>query len=202
VKTPEKSPEKTDVRNRILEASADLIAEDGLSGLSMREVARRAGVSHQAPYHHFSDREAILAELVKTGFEQLHAYEMRALEGVADKTARVAAVGEAYVAFALDQPAVFQLMFRREMVEMDKFPDTRCAADKAFAAPLEVIAEASGASPEESLPDMLACWSLAHGLATLLLEGKMDLHVGATRTARNACVHEIMQRWVRKTYGG
>ena len=62
-----------DLRHRILEAAADLLREEGLAALSMREVARRAGVTHQAPYHHFADREAILAELVSGGFAMLAA---------------------------------------------------------------------------------------------------------------------------------
>jgi len=60
-----------DLRRRILDASAALLESDGLAALSLREVARRAGVSHQAPYHHFKDRESILAELVTEGFERL-----------------------------------------------------------------------------------------------------------------------------------
>ena len=64
------APPQPDLRQRILDTSEQLLEETGVTALSMREVARRAGVTHQAPYHHFADRESILAELVARGFDQ------------------------------------------------------------------------------------------------------------------------------------
>ena len=86
---------KDDVRAGILNASLQLMNEGGLGALSMREVARRAGVSHQAPYHYFQDREAILAELAGEGFDQLYDYMISAVGLARDRTAKSRAMGEA-----------------------------------------------------------------------------------------------------------
>src|ERR1700741_1125171 len=92
---------KDDVRAGILQASLELVNEGGLGSRAMREVARRAGVSHQAPYHYFQDREAILAELAGEGFEQLYDYMVSAIGLAKDKAGKNRAMGEAYIRFAL-----------------------------------------------------------------------------------------------------
>ena len=91
-----KTISRDDVRAGILEASLALMNEGGLGALSMREVARRAGVSHQAPYHYFADREAILAELAGDGFAQLYDYMVSALGFAKDKVGRYRAIGEVH----------------------------------------------------------------------------------------------------------
>src|ERR1700754_3165024 len=96
--TTVRSAAKDDVRAGILQASLALMNEGGLSALSMREVARRAGVSHQAPYHYFADRESILAELVRDGFDKLTGYLEDSLTQVRDYDESIVAMGEAYVA--------------------------------------------------------------------------------------------------------
>ena len=83
---------KEDLKYKILKASLDLLEEGDVSALSMREVARRAGVSHQAPYHYFADREAILAELVRDGFERLHQDETSAVDAHDDQKDKIAAL--------------------------------------------------------------------------------------------------------------
>src|ERR1700753_3540359 len=106
------APAEADLRERILDASISLIEEKGLSDFSLREVARRAGVSHQAPYHYFADRETILAELVRDGFEKLTSYLEESIRRVRTYEESIVSLGEAYVTFALDHSAQFRLMFR------------------------------------------------------------------------------------------
>lgn len=183
---------KEDVRGEILKAALDLMNEGGLGVLSMREVARRAGVSHQAPYHYFADREAILAELAREGFETLNGYVSKALVGKDGAQAGMAAIGEAYVRFALDHPALFSLMFRCEMVDLSKYPDAKAVAEEAFNAPMRVIAGTYGEDDPSLQTRMLACWSLAHGLATLLLEKKIAKHFGETREEQDAGVKAVI----------
>ena len=127
-----------------------MIEKEGVEGLSVREAARRAGVSHNAPYRHFAGREALLAALVTQGFEQLS----RAMEG---RTGRE--LGEAYVAFALANPQRYRLMFsggrgNSELKAHFSRPFAHLGADAA----------AAGA----------AAWSLVHGLASLILEGHLE----------------------------
>src|SRR5262245_17093781 len=169
------SATKEDVRADILNASITLMNEGGLGALSMREVARRAGVSHQAPYHYFPDREAILAELAGEGFDQLYDYMVSALGHARDKASRVRALGDAYVRFALNNPEVFKLMFRCEMCDLSNYPSAKAKADKCFEVVVATVG-GHGTAADKSDPDLvpvIAAWSIAHGLATLLLEGKL-----------------------------
>lgn len=184
-----------DLRRTLLDASLDLIAKEGLEAFSMREVARRAGVSHQAPYHHFTDREGILAEIVAEGFAQLRDDMLAALEGVTDPKARLTAIGKAYVSFALAHPAHFKLMFRSELVHQERHADAEACAHSAFNVLVEVVNEVSPGkqAPAEPSPLVLAAWSLAHGLATLLIEGKLDRHCGKGKQARAAAAETVLR---------
>ena len=147
-----------DLRAAVVSAAWKMIEKEGVDGLSLREAARRAGVSHNAPYRHFADRDALLAALVAEGFAQLE----RALESRAGRE-----LGEAYVAFALAHPQRFRLMFS----------GARASADLAGAASRSSFAHlgADGAAAAGA-----AAWSLVHGLASLILEG----HLAGERSLR------------------
>jgi AcrR family transcriptional regulator len=169
--------DEQDLRARILRASVTLIDEQGLGSLSMREVARRAGVSHQAPYHHFEDRAAILAAICEEGFGELqrrmHAAQSPVPKDVAELLERC---GVAYVTFALAYPAHFRIMFRPELVEMEKFPAAHCKAEDAFAELVKIVQKyvehGRGWNGKEQALISL-CWSVSHGLASLLLDGPL-----------------------------
>ena len=188
-----------DLRRTILDASLDLIAKKGLESFSMREVARRAGVSHQAPYHYFADREAILAEIVAEGFAQLRDDMLKALNDAGDARARLTAIGNAYIAFALSHPAHFKLMFRSELVRQERHESADVCAKSAFDVLVATVNNAVGdAHPSEGptggvSPHVLAAWSLAHGLATLLIEGKLDQYCGKSRQARTAAAESVLR---------
>jgi AcrR family transcriptional regulator len=139
-----------DLRAAILEAAARMIEKEGLKGLSVREAARRAGVSHTAPYRHFPDRDALLAALAEEGFSELS----KALENRSGRE-----LAEAYVRFALEHPQRFRLMFASGRAH----PDLRVQFGTAFA---ELGAGASLAAA--------AAWSLVHGLAQLILDGHFE----------------------------
>src|SRR5262245_36076534 len=107
----------TDLRQKVLDASLALIEEGGLDRLSMREVARKAGVSHQAPYHYFADREAILAGIASEGFGMLGHELSRSLDKhVASQKGALEAATRTYVDFALRHPGYFRVMFRSDAV--------------------------------------------------------------------------------------
>jgi AcrR family transcriptional regulator len=136
-RTERATPERGEgLRERVLRASQELIEEQGLAALSMREVARRAGVSHQAPYNHFEDREAILAALAEDGFNGLQE-RFREVLGEARKepgaVAMVKAMCRAYIEFAVARPAHFRVMFRPELVDLERCVAAREAGDSAFA---------------------------------------------------------------------
>ncbi|HEX5737928.1 MAG TPA: TetR/AcrR family transcriptional regulator, partial [Hydrogenophaga sp.] len=125
----------SDLRQRILDASERLLETEGLAALSMREVARRSGVTHQAPYHHFTDRETILAELVAQGFDELARRLARANQrsGSGDRHAALVESGQAYVGFAIDRPGIFRIMFRPEICDLSRFPAAQEAGARAHA---------------------------------------------------------------------
>lgn len=191
--TVAKAAMRDDVRAGILEASIALMNEGGLGSLSMREVARRAGVSHQAPYHYFADRGAILAELAGEGFDKLTDYMVSAVGLARDKTAKNRALGEAYIRFALNNPEVFRLMFRCEMVDLSQYPGAKEKADRCF----QYVADTFGAGPatdkkSADLIPVIASWSAAHGVATLMLEGKLGEAFGDTPDQREEAAKRIL----------
>lgn len=190
--------EATDLRAKILEASVALIQDKGLAALSMREVARRAGVSHQAPYHHFEDREAILGAVAEEGFTMLRERLARvgskeSVDAPARVSSRVAAMGRAYVEFACAHPAHFRLMFRPELMSMEKCPGAQAAGDRAFAHLTEVVRDAFKAglpaTPSESAV-VAYVWSVAHGLACLILDGPLSAKIPAAE--QRAQIKEVM----------
>ncbi len=181
-----------DVRGRILEASLALLDQEGLAALSMREVARRAGVSHQAPYHYFADKESILAALVTDGFRELTARLQRALDQVPRGDIREALqrTGAAYVGFALDQPGIFRIMFRPELVDLSRFPEAQEQGRLAYAQ-LERLVATMGL-PGDPEAQASFQWSVVHGLAWLLLDGGLGQNLG-TRAAKDAHLEAVLK---------
>ncbi|MFF0492780.1 TetR/AcrR family transcriptional regulator [Nocardia sp. NPDC004068] len=164
------------LREELLRVALRLIETEGLAAVSLRRVAREAGVSPGAPYHHFADRSALLAALSGQGFEVLGARLAAARAEAATPLARLTAMADAYIRFAWDQPAHFRLMFRPELSQPDKHPDAQQAADAAYDILSDTIAElvASRALPAAQADTLaVAFWSLAHGVASLALDGQL-----------------------------
>jgi len=164
-----------DLRRALLEASLTLVEEAGIGALSLREVARKAGVSHNAPYHHFKDRGSLLAALADEGFAQLAAEMAAARAAAPDARARLQACGLAYVRFALKSAARFKLMFRPELSAPSEGTPARASTS-----PLDVLTaaivetqQAGLAPPGDPMPLVLTCWSAVHGLASLWLDGPL-----------------------------
>lgn len=153
-----------DLRAALLAAAAELLVDGGVAAISLREVARRAGVSHSAPYRHFADRDALLAALATDGFDEL-AGRMRR-----QPAAELASLGQCYVAFALEQPGRFSLMFGG-IADKSRYPQLQQAA--------QLLYQQLGTGVEALAPEQdqatasLAAWSLVHGLAKLLLDEQL-----------------------------
>ena len=148
-----------DLRAALLQAAGELLEEQGIAGLSLREAARRAGVSHNAPYRHFPDRSALLAALAAEGFRLL----AQTMEGTRGRER-----GEAYVRFALSHPNRFRLMFGGQ-IEIGKHAELRDAATHTY----DGLVAAFRGQGDIANPEMAAAaaWALTHGLAHLLLDG-------------------------------
>jgi AcrR family transcriptional regulator len=166
-----------DLRRALLEASLTLVEESGIGALSLREVARKAGVSHNAPYHHFKDRSSLLAALADEGFTQLAAEMAAARAAAPDARTRLQACGLAYIRFALKSAARFKLMFRPELSDPGEEDG---AHGRASTAALETLTgaiveaqQAGLAPPGDPMPLVLTSWSAVHGLASLWLDGPL-----------------------------
>jgi AcrR family transcriptional regulator len=158
----------------LIDAATALLHENGLEAFTLRECARRAGVSHAAPAHHFGDARGLLSACAARGFERLAAAMDRHLAGAgsADAVGRLRAVGQAYIEFALAERALFQLMFRRDRLDPDHAPlraAGRRTGDLLRDAVDAVLAERRIPAAERGERILLA-WSLVHGFATLVIE--------------------------------
>lgn len=161
-----------DVRRAVLDGALAIIASDGADALSMRDVARRAGVSHQAPYHYFGDRAGIFAAITEEGFTRFADRFEATLAGSDDPLAPCL---RTYVRFALEHKGHYRVMFRSDICGIKTHEATQAAADRAFLALLDL---ATRVDPERradcnSLTLPIALWSSAHGLATLLIDGPL-----------------------------
>lgn len=187
----------TDLRHRILDAAERLLDTEGVAALSMREVARRSGVTHQAPYHHFADREAILAELVVRGFDELTARLAQANEQipVAGRLEAGIASGLAYVGFAIDHPGLFRIMFRPELCDLSRFPGAQQSGESSYAQLERLVAEVHGAGAVQSFA--MVYWSQVHGLACLIVDGPFGVQLpGADE--RRAFARSVLEPFARQ----
>ncbi len=151
-----------DLKPTLLASASEILEEQGLASLSLREVARRAGVSHNAPYRHFTDRDSLLAELAADGFRQL---------GEAMSAKRGREMGEAYVRFALANPSRFRLMFGGHL-KMARHAPLAAAARQTHQGLVEAFRAQPGVADAETAA--AAAWSLVHGLAQLILDGHFE----------------------------
>ncbi len=177
-----------DLRAALLDAALEVLEQDGATALSLRAVARRAGVSPAAPYRHYADREALVSAVAAVGYRDL-AERLAAAHPAPSTPEQLADVAVAYVRFAIERPALFRIMFSEPC---DRDNDERVAATAAVTLYLrEIVARAfPGSDPEALAP---AIWALVHGLAFLHLDGKLDATDPAAVDARvSAAVAAIL----------
>jgi AcrR family transcriptional regulator len=167
--TSDKTYHHGDLRRALIATGMKVLAESGPAGLSLREVARRLGVSHSAPSRHFATREALLAAIAVAGYENLSARTAQAGKQAASADEAMVQRGLAYVGFALKHPALFRLMFS-DHVDRKAHPDLAATAQGSLAALMPQVSAAYG---EQALPEAtLAAWSMVHGLAQLLIDSQ------------------------------
>ena len=173
------------LREALVAAALDILDEGGAGALSLREAARRAGVSAMAPYRHFADREALLAGVAAVGFERF-----RNALAAADASGRgrdaLIAQGVAYVGFAAAHPALFRLMFGATVA---KSPNLAIVGAKAYGVLAERVASLVG--PAEAEDWTLACWSIVHGIAMLALDGHLPSSASDVAALTRRLLHLI-----------
>ncbi len=167
-----------DLHEALLQAAKRVAERDGINGLTLRAVAREAGVSHAAPSHHFGDVTGLLSELAAIGFKIFTEKLGAAVRSETAPDAAAARKASAYVAFARENPCMFQLMFRGERLDQDR-PALQEASDAAFHKLAELVAARrhEDVVPErltlEQAADIARIWSMVHGFAMLYLDGRL-----------------------------
>lgn len=176
-----------DLRNALLDAVETIIEVEGLAAVSLRAAARHVGVSHAAPAHHFGDKVGLLSAFCVRGHQRFTASLIEARDSVADRplAQRLAAVGRAYIDFALDERAYYEVMFRHELIDSSD-EDVQESSGGAFGVLTSLIAEGVGTTDDDD-PDVwrlsMTTWATVHGAASLWLQGtpqgldgSLDLH--------------------------
>ena len=156
-----------DLRRAILEAALELIKESGIQSLSLREIARRIGVTPAAPYHHFKDRGEILLQIGMQGYvDLLHVLEQAAASGAGAED-ECEAEFRAYLQFAREHSAVYAVMFSAELVRHDEGSRVKTIADRCFALVCASVARSRKLSEKMSAEAAISSWALLHGLVVL-----------------------------------
>jgi AcrR family transcriptional regulator len=178
------------LRQTLVDAAVTLIGEVGPRAFTLREVARRACVSHNAPYRHFASKDELLAEVAAEGFDRLTVSMRKNMDRATSPRERLQECGCGYVAFALRWPQHFLVMFDLPQVTL-AHEKRRTAGQNAFAVLEEGIAAAQqfGDLPAgDPLPLAWMAWSLVHGIAKLAISGNLHLSARATiEFTRRAC---------------
>ena len=167
------------LREALLQAAERVLERDGLAGLTLRAVAREAGVSHAAPTHHFGDLTGLLSELAAVGFRQFNAAMASSSDTATTPLEHALARPKAYVAYAQAHPGMYGIMFRTERLDYSR-PSLHEAAEASFAG----LANAVGMMRQEQIRgDALTlnqgaaiarAWSMVHGFTMLLLDGRLE----------------------------
>ncbi|MET8010166.1 TetR/AcrR family transcriptional regulator [Streptomyces sp. NPDC005271] len=167
------------LRSRLVDVGVELVTTEGAGALSLREIARRAGVSHGAPRRYFPTHVALLSAIARRGFEDL---AVRVMEAAGDRRAdprgRLMALGRLYIDFALTNRGMFELMFRHDLLESNHL-GLRETSLPLFATFVELVDRARPASGAEPRVVAGALWANLHGIAQLWGWGSLQLAVGA-----------------------
>lgn len=183
-----------DLREACLAEAIAIISSSGVEKLSLREVARRLGVSHQAPYRHFPSRDHVLAEIVRRAFADF-ATALRSVPETDDPAADALARGFAYVSFALSEPLKYRLMFGGSLPDPELHPEMMQGARDAFNVLRNTLARLESVPEDQAAIDReaLFVWSSLHGIVSLLRTDAIDT-LDLSPSARNEFVaHALMK---------
>lgn len=172
-----------ELREALLTAAETVLERDGLEKLTLRAIAREAGVSHAAPKNHFPILAALLSELAIIGFNRLAAMMRETVEQAVDERSKRVATGQGYIHFARDNPELFMLLFRGERLDYSNERLTVAARNAFMGLSVSEDIEPSLISKDEDVVLMAARWSMVHGYAMLMIDGRIDRLLSGTGSA-------------------
>lgn len=192
-----------DLRQALIEAALELVAEKDVSSLSLREVTRKAGVSHAAPYRHFEDKEALLAAVAEQGFGMFNDALEEATQDIANPLERLEAGFIAYVRYAIENPSHYRILFGAYGANAEKtYPSLAAAIKQAFKQFVNTIAQGQHLGAiRAGNPEQLAqaVWALSHGLAMLLIDGQLTYkEIEGMSNDTTLCVYESLFRFTTR----
>jgi AcrR family transcriptional regulator len=177
-----------DLRSALLIAAEAELAERGIEGFSLRSVAKRAGVSHAAPTHHFNDVNGLLTALAAEGFRQFQAKIEARQTAASSPQERAINAGFGYIAFATARPALFRLIFASSRPDY-RTPELFAAAERSYHHLVDLVVDAGGG--EE---DILVFWSACHGMADLSLGQKLLMLASKQDSERHQMIYSALKR--------
>lgn len=189
---PSDSYHHGDLRHALVLAATQIVEEEGVLALSLRGVARAAGVSQTAPYHHFQDKEALLAMVAETGFRDLAVDMENVKDGDASSGATLQALGVAYVLFATSNPGRFRLMFGPQIVDKTCYGSLLEVSAVSFNLICEGVGARMkdvGAPLEDLMANTMSAWSSVHGLATLINDAGFNPETMGAKSIKELAHH-------------
>jgi len=175
---PTKKYHHGDLKNALIHAGVEILAKEGVGGLSLRKVAQRAGVSHSAPYAHFSDKQSLIAAISTEGFNQLYAeLDATISPHVNDPKKQLIEGSLAYVRFAMNNTDTFKIMFSGVLEKEKEYPAFVEISHKTFRLVVDIVEACQDAGIlSASQPDLMAVsvWGQVHGILSLALEGQVS----------------------------
>ena len=190
-----------DLKNALIKAGVEILAKDGVSGLSLRKVAGRAGVSHTAPYSHFADKQALIAAISTEGFRQLYERVSVVTEQYKTEPAKqLVEVAWAYVQFALDDRDRFKVMFSGVLEKEKEYPEFVAESQRNFQLVKMTVEANQAAGVLRSGPSDLAAlsaWGIIHGFIMLLFEGQIPHAILGQKSLRELVEFQLEQIMVK-----
>src|SRR5215216_442566 len=185
---PRKKYHHGDLKNALIRAGIQILSKEGIEGLSLRQVAQRAGVSHNAPYSHFPDKQSLIAAISTEGFKQLYSELDNVISSCPDDPRRQLQEGAwAYVQFAVNNTDTFKIMFSGVLEKEKDYPEFVEISHKTFQRVVDVVraCQQEGILPPNPAElSAVAVWGMVHGMISLLLEGQISHTVLAAHDLR------------------
>jgi AcrR family transcriptional regulator len=186
-----------DLKNALIKAGVEILAKDGVGGLSLRKVALKAGVSHSAPYSHFADKQALIAAISTEGFRQLYVRVSAAAEKNKNSPEKqLAEAAWAYVQFAMDDPDRFKVMFSAVLEKEKEYPEFVAESQRNFQLVKMIVEANQAAGVLRSGPSELAAlsaWGIVHGFVMLVLEGQIPHTILEKKSPRELVEFQLRQ---------